>query len=103
MNEYNLIPLGDHCAVSEILKELGLRKCSYPFDWITNVNYLYQTNLITNFTLVSELMEKHNVKEIVQKLIGNALQTEKKVYNKNAFLHDHGEECDIIAKYERRF
>ena len=103
MNEYNLIPLGDHCAVSEILKELGLRKCSYPFDWITNVNYLYQTNLITNFILVSELMEKHNVKEIVQKLIGNALQTEKKVYNKNAFLHDHGEECDIIAKYERRF
>lgn len=32
--EYNLIPLGDHCAISEILRELELRRCRYQFDWI---------------------------------------------------------------------
>ena len=28
-----IIPLGDHCAISIILKELNLREKSYPFDW----------------------------------------------------------------------
>ena len=47
--DYNIIPIGDHCAISIILKDLNLRKCSYPFDWITKVDHLYDTNII-NYT-----------------------------------------------------
>lgn len=31
-SDYNIIPIGDHCAISIILKDFNLRKCSYPFD-----------------------------------------------------------------------
>ena len=30
-SDYNIISIGDHCANSMILKELNLRKQSYPF------------------------------------------------------------------------
>lgn len=30
----NIIALGDHCAISMILKEVELRQESYPFDWV---------------------------------------------------------------------
>jgi hypothetical protein len=104
MNEYNFIPLGDHCAVSEILKDLGLRKCSYPFDWISHTSLIRKTNLLTNIGFISELMEKHDVKEVVQKLIGNAFEPgNRKIFNNMWFPHDEGEQNDIIAKYERRF
>ena len=33
----NIIPLGDNCATSIILKELGLRKKAYPFDWCSHI------------------------------------------------------------------
>jgi hypothetical protein len=104
MNEYNFIPIGDHCAISEILKDLGLRKCSYPFDWISHTSLIHKTNLLTNAGFISELMEKHDVKEIVQKLIGNAFEPgNNKIFNNMWFPHDEGEKNDIIAKYERRF
>jgi hypothetical protein len=103
MSDYNLIPLGDHCAISEILNALELRKSSYPFDWITNTNLVYNTNLISNFEIITELMEKHNVKEIVQKFLGNAMQTPNKIFNSMWFPHDDGTEEFVIAKYERRF
>ena len=45
-SDYNIIPIGDHCAISIILKDLNLRKYSYPFDWITKVDHLYDTNII---------------------------------------------------------
>ena len=35
MEEYNIIPLGDHCAISILLEELNLRTKSYPFDWVS--------------------------------------------------------------------
>ena len=104
MNEYNFIPIGDHCAISEILKDLGLRKCSYPFDWISHISLIHKTNLLTNVKFVSELMEKQDVKEVVQQLIGTAFEpSNKKIFNNMWFPHDEGEQHDIITKYERRF
>ena len=47
MNQYsdnNIIPIGDHCAISLILKDLNLRKCSYPFDWVSKLDQLYNMN-----------------------------------------------------------
>ena len=43
---YNIIPIGDHCAVAYILNDLNLRYKSYPFDWVTNTESLYDTNMI---------------------------------------------------------
>ena len=42
---YNIIPIGDHCAISIILKKLNLRQKSYPFDWVSKIDNLYDTNI----------------------------------------------------------
>ena len=101
--EYNLIPLGDHCAISEILRELELRKCSYPFDWIAKPGLIYNTNLPENIDLLMELMATNNVKQIVQKFVGNALKSPNRISGEKWFPHETGTESEIIAKYERRF
>lgn len=101
--EYNLIPLGDHCAISEILRELELRKCSYPFDWIAKPGLIYNTNLPDNIDLLMELMATNNVKQIVQKFVGDALKHPNRVSGEKWFPHETGTESEIIAKYERRF
>jgi hypothetical protein len=103
MTDYNLIPLGDHCAISEILRELELRKCSYPFDWVAKPGLIYNTNLPDNFDFVLELMETHNVKEIVQKFIGDALDSPNHSSGEKWFPHESGTKEEIVAKYERRF
>ena len=101
--EYNLIPLGDHCAISEILRELELRKCSYPFDWIAKPGLIYNTNLPENIDLLMELMATNNVKQIVKKFVGDALKSPNRVSGEKWFPHETGTESEIIAKYERRF
>jgi len=101
--EYNLIPLGDHCAISEILRELELRKCSYPFDWIAKPGLIYNTNLPENIDLLMELLATNNVKQIVQKFVGDALKSPNRVSGEKWFPHETGTESEIIAKYERRF
>lgn len=111
MNEtHNIISLGDHCAVPSILNELGLRKQSYPFDWISNRSLIYDTNLIYNAILVKELMTTCDVSTIVKKLVGNVFSPESKtkvnVNNNMWFPHDHennNSNAEIIEKYERRF
>ena len=49
MQKYNLISIGDHCTVPEILRKLELRTCSYPFDWIAKPGLIYNTNIPDNF------------------------------------------------------
>lgn len=111
MNEtHNIISLGDHCAIPSILNELGLRKQSYPFDWIAHRSLIYNTNLIYNAYLVKELMTTGDVSAIVKKLVGNVFSPESKTkvnYNNNMwFPHDHENNIsndEIIEKYKRRF
>ena len=66
--DYNIIPIGDHCAISIILKDLNLRKCSYPFDWITKVDHLYDTNIIYNLSLINKLNITDDVDEYCKKI-----------------------------------
>ena len=86
--DYNIIPIGDHCAI--ILKELGLRKKSYPFDWNTNIEQLHDSNIIYNVNLISEL-KSENIENIVKKYIGNAFDTDNKINSINNiwFPHDN--------------
>ena len=105
-NTHNIISLGDHCAIPIIMNELGIRKKSYPFDWISHKSLIYETILVHNFNLVKELMTTGDVSNIVKNLVDNVFSPESKTrINKNGvwFPHDHGTNDEIIEKYERRF
>ena len=103
---HNIISLGDHCAIPIIMNEIGIRKKSYPFDWISHKSLIYETNLVHNFNLVKELMSTSDVPAIVKKLVGDVFSLESKTrINKNGiwFPHEHGTNDEIIEKYEKRF
>lgn len=106
-SEYNIIPIGDHCAISIILSELNLRKHSYPFDWVTKIDQVYDTNIIYNIQLISELNSSDNVDNVdnvVKKYIGNAFDNEKTNNINNIwFPHDTENITDTFEKYKRRF
>ena len=103
--DYNIIPIGDHCAISIILSGLNLRKQSYPFDWVTNIDQVYDTNIIYNIQIISELKLSDNIDDIVKKYIGDAFDNEQKTNSINniMFHHDIGNITDIFEKYKRRF
>jgi len=106
MKQYNVISIGDHCAIPMLLKELNIRNCSYPFDWISNANELYETNIMHNVELITELTSnKQNCEIIVNKFLGDALHKENKINSKTNiwFPHESGTEQEIIQKYIRRF
>ena len=101
---YNIIPIGDHCAVAYILNDLNLRYKSYPFDWVTNTESLYDTNIIYNINLINQL-KVDTIENIVKKYIGNAFDDNSKINKNNNILFPHESEnvVNTIEKYERRF
>jgi hypothetical protein len=103
-SDYNIIPIGDHCTIPLILKDFNLRKCSYPFDWVSNLDQLYNTNIISNISIINELTITDNIDEIVKKYIGDAFENNKTdSLTNNWFPHDT-ESIDIVyEKYKRRF
>jgi hypothetical protein len=103
-SDYNIIPLGDHCAISMILKELKLRVKSYPFDWVTHSDQLYNTNIMYNIYLLNELNSTDNVENIVKKYIGNAFENNNINSSNNIlFPHESKNIKSNFEKYERRF
>ena len=104
-SDYNIIPIGDHCAISIILKELNLRKQSYPFDWVSNIEQLYDTNIIYNIKIISQLKSSDNIDDIVKEYIGDAFDNDKKINSINNiwFPHDNENTTDNFEKYKRRF
>lgn len=105
--DYNIISIGDHCAIPMILKELNLRQNSYPFDWVAKRDHLYVTNILENLSLINELNTKDNVDNIVKKFFGNAFEnTENDKTNAITdlwFPHDTENVNDVFEKYKRRF
>ena len=103
-SDYNIIPLGDHGAISIILKELDIRQKSYPFDWVVKRDPIHDTNIIYNMSLIDELNLSDNVDDIVKKYIGNAFDNGKtNSINNIWFAHDDGDIAEIFEKYKRRF
>jgi hypothetical protein len=103
-SDYNIIPLGDHCALPIILKELNLRCKSYPFDWITKVDHLHDTNILDNIDIIQSF-KTESIDSIVKTYIGDALDNSNKTNSKNNlwFPHDTETKHIVIQKYERRF
>ena len=104
-SDFNIIPIGDHCAISIILKEINLRCKSYPFDWITNIEPLHDSNIMYNINIIHKLKSDENIQNIVKDFIGDAFENENKVNSNNNiwFPHDTENIIDIFKKYERRF
>jgi hypothetical protein len=57
MSEFIYISLGPNCHSSGILKYLGYKKESYPFDWILSNLKIINYSIITNF---SEFLDRNN-------------------------------------------
>jgi hypothetical protein len=102
MASWNFIPLGDHCASALILKELGLRKVSYPFDWITKREQVTDTNIFINLEILRRLTAL-NAEQIAREFIGNAGESETRINVTNDLWFPHDEPDTIIEKYTRRF
>jgi hypothetical protein len=104
-DNYNIIPIGDHCAISMILKELKFRKCSYPFDWVSHREQLHNTNIMYNIQTICDLVASNNPATVSNTYIGNAFQNTDKINSENNiwFPHDTEAVSTIISKYERRF
>jgi hypothetical protein len=99
----NIIPLGDNCAISIILKELNKRKKAYPFDWISSVGPTPEYSSIDiTIKLFIELIKTHDPNYICQKLLGNSICESNNVYNTVIFPHEHGTIDEINSKYLRR-
>jgi len=101
----NLIPLGDHCAPAMILKDLGYRTCSYPFDW-----YCYNSNdpsdsvIEFNIDLLLELLDNNiNINNLIYKLLGNKIDNKNKINNNFLIPHEEGTIEETNSKYIRRF
>jgi hypothetical protein len=96
----NIIPIGDHCAISILLKELDLRKKSYPFDWTTHQEQVYNTNIMHNVDIIRKL-NHDSIENIVNDYLGEDITTGK--HGLLCFPHEVGTKQEITAKYERRF
>jgi hypothetical protein len=104
-HDYNIIPIGDHCAIGIILRELGVRSKSYPFDWVTHNDQIYNTNIIYNVNLINELNTTDSIETVVKKYIGDAIDNTNKVNTSNNiwFAHELDNINNTLEKYERRF
>jgi hypothetical protein len=103
-SEYNIIPIGDHCAIPMILKDLSLRQKSYPFDWVTHQDHLYDTNIMYNLSIMDQLCKTEHVEEVVHMYLGDAFDNDR--FNPATlmwFPHDTEAKADIFEKYNRRF
>jgi len=101
-----LISLGDHCAISEILKQLNLRNYSFPFDWNACPGLLKNSNISCNLKMLDLLLKTNgDAKEITQMYLGNFFENSDKINTENNiwFPHEDGTKTEIFAKYERRF
>lgn len=94
----NIIPIGDNCSISIILKELGLRNKAYPFDWCSHIGGNPKYSIIdSNIRVLLELLENENITDFEQ--ITTTFLGERD----RIFPHEHGTQNEIQNKYTRRF
>jgi len=100
-----LISLGDHCAIPEILKQLNIRNCSFPFDWNAAPIFLKNSNINCNMETLELLLKTNgDAKKITELYLGNFFENDRVNTTNNIwFPHEDGTKEEIFAKYERRF
>jgi hypothetical protein len=95
-----MISIGDHCIVPLLLKEMNLRKKSYPFDWTTHQEQLHDTNMMHNLSFIQRLSHD-SIDSIVQDYLGPDIT--KGYHGVIRFPHEVGTKEEIAEKYKRRF
>jgi hypothetical protein len=95
-----MISIGDHCIVPLLLKEMNLRKKSYPFDWTTHQEQLHDTNIMHNLSFI-ERLSHDSIDSIVQDYLGPDITNG--YHGDIRFPHEVGTKEDITEKYKRRF
>ena len=102
MSYDNIIPLFDNCFISTILKELGIRKKSYPFDWSLHNSPTPKYSCIeSNILLLLELLDCGNIEKITNKLLIKYIDNNK--INENViFSNENYTEEDIQCKYRQK-
>jgi hypothetical protein len=98
----NIIPIGDHCAAAILLKDLGLRNASYPFDWVVCHEQVKDTNIFLNIQYIRAL-NSTNARQIACEFVGDADRSQERVNSKNNIWFPHDEPQTMIEKYTRRF
>ena len=103
--DYNLISIGDHCAIPMLLNDLHLRTVSYPFDWVSKTEQLHDTNIMYHLDILHQLTQTADVGEIVRTYLGDAFDKSDKTNTTTQlwFPHDGEPVHDIVEKYTRRF
>ena len=99
-HETTMISIGDHCIVPLLLQELNLRTKSYPFDWTTHQEQLYDTNIMHNLSFL-ERLSHDSIDNIVKDYLGPDIT--KGYHGVIRFPHEVGTKEEITEKYKRRF
>ena len=102
LSDYNIISLGDHCALPHILQHMNIRKKSYPFDWISHFDQILDTNIMINFSIIEHLFDTKNIDSTLKLFLGDGV-TLNALHNYNWFPHEHGTIEENTEKYKRRF
>ena len=88
--------LGTWCMASQYLKHAGIKKESYPFDWILT------TFDITSDCIETEFSEFLNKDHMIYKCVSKYPQVDHKFYNINMFLHHDPLNNEKDYKYFQR-
>ncbi len=103
----NIIPIGDNCSISIILKELGLRNKAYPFDWCSHIGGNPTYSIIdSNIRILLELLQNENItdfEKITNTFFGENINQNNSETFERIFPHEHGTPSEIKNKYLRRF
>ena len=90
----NIIPIGDHCVIAQVLRELNIRKKAYPFDWNCYKD-MTDTSIRINFDIIDEIT-KNSIDDI-SRITKNMLNNTNII-----FPHDNTSDENIISKYIKR-
>jgi hypothetical protein len=102
-NSYNFITLGFNCSSALVLKDLGLRKYSLPFDWVVTNNMQVINCLEDDFKrfhkILKPILDSHWLEDEYGIQYPHDYPT-----NTDDTIVDNWEDykADVIKKYERR-
>jgi len=105
-----ILPIGITCNAATELKRLGLRRCSYPFDWVSTSLTTISTLLMKVIQMSHSDIERFCRQDLFHESNGytTLLPYKKQYYFVNrgyklSFTHDHEPLEDACTKYIRRF
>jgi hypothetical protein len=90
-----ILPIGNNCYVAEALRDLNIRKCAYPFDWLGIGDYTKFVDfiiLILNTTDIEEFCKKFFT------IDNNSTFTME--YENDSILHFKNEEFNITFPHD---